>query len=234
MGTINDKINYLNETKQAFKNSLQNKGIEVADTDTFRSYVEKIDGMEVGEMGAICIIDQSILKSGENIRSSIVEIKNINTTGIKSFVAMFSSLPGITTIPKIDTSGADTMERAFYGCSSLITIPKIDASKVENVKNIFASCPSLGNIEGLENLGKGYRGMTSNNSNFTLDVSGSSKLIHESLMNIINNLYDLNLTYNVANGGTLYTQKLQLGATNIAKLTSEEINIATLKGWNLS
>ena len=48
-------------------------------------------------------------------------------------------------------------------------------------------------------------------------------------MNVINNLYDLNLTYNVANGGTLYTQSLNLGSTNKAKLTAEEIAIATAK-----
>jgi hypothetical protein len=53
-------------------------------------------------------------------------------------------------------------------------------------------------------------------------------------MNVINNLYDLNLTYDVANGGTLYTQKLTLGSTNLAKLTADEIAIATSKGWTVS
>ena len=52
-------------------------------------------------------------------------------------------------------------------------------------------------------------------------------------MSIINNLYDLNLTYDVANGGTLYRQRVQLGSTNLAKLSEEEKEIATNKGWNL-
>ena len=53
-------------------------------------------------------------------------------------------------------------------------------------------------------------------------------------MNVINNLYDLNLTYDVANGGTLYAQSLVLGSTNMDKLTAEEIAIATAKGWNVT
>lgn len=49
----------------------------------------------------------------------------------------------------------------------------------------------------------------------------------ESLMNIINNLYD------IATAG-VQPQKLQLGSTNLAKLTDEEKVIATNKGWSLS
>ena len=81
-------------------------------------------------------------------------------------------------------------------------------------------------------MGKGYT--TKNNNYYKLNLSACTSLTHESLMNVINNLYDLNLTYDVANGGTLYTQSLQLGADNIAKLTAEEIAIATNKGWTVS
>jgi len=68
-----------------------------------------------------------------------------------------------------------------------------------------------------------------------MDLSGTYNLSHESLIDIITNgLYDLNLTYDVANGGKLYTQQLILGSTNMAKLTAEEIAIATNKGWSVS
>lgn len=53
-------------------------------------------------------------------------------------------------------------------------------------------------------------------------------------MNVINKLYDLNLTYDVANEGTLYRQTLKLGTTNRNKLTSDEIAKATNKGWNIT
>jgi hypothetical protein len=67
-----------------------------------------------------------------------------------------------------------------------------------------------------------------------LNLSTCTALTHDSLINVINGLYDLNLTYDVANGGTLYTQTLNLGSTNKAKLTAEEIAIATAKGWTVS
>lgn len=90
------------------------------------------------------------------------------------------------------------------------------------------------NLKSFKNLGKAYTSKTQNYSNYKLDLSKSTKLTHESLIDVINNLYDLNLTYNVANGGTLYRQSLVLGSTNLAKLTEDEIAIATNKGWNVS
>lgn len=43
MGTSAEKLNYLAETKEAIKDAIINKGAEVSDMDTFRSYAEKID-----------------------------------------------------------------------------------------------------------------------------------------------------------------------------------------------
>lgn len=48
MGTIVDKLNYLNDTKQAIKQAIIDKGVSVADTDTFRSYVNKILSIQSG------------------------------------------------------------------------------------------------------------------------------------------------------------------------------------------
>jgi len=109
-----------------------------------------------------------------------------------------------------------------------------DLSMVNNIGSMFQSNSFLINMPALKNLGKAYTQKSANYSSYTLGLSTCTKLTHESLMNVINGLYDLNLTYDVANGGTLYTQKLQLGATNLAKLTEEEIAIATAKGWTVS
>lgn len=42
MSNINDKLNYLDETKQLFKQALITKGQQISDEDTFRSYVDKL------------------------------------------------------------------------------------------------------------------------------------------------------------------------------------------------
>lgn len=41
--TIANKLNYLNQTKTAIKEAIINKGVLISDTDTFRSYADKIN-----------------------------------------------------------------------------------------------------------------------------------------------------------------------------------------------
>lgn len=43
MGTIADKLNYLNETKEDIKNALVEKGVTITENDTFRDYAGKIN-----------------------------------------------------------------------------------------------------------------------------------------------------------------------------------------------
>lgn len=46
--STSDKLNYLIETKNEIKTAIQNKGVQVSDTDTFRSYAGKIDEIQTG------------------------------------------------------------------------------------------------------------------------------------------------------------------------------------------
>jgi hypothetical protein len=109
-----------------------------------------------------------------------------------------------------------------------------------NLTQAFFEQKKLVTFNGIKNLGKAYTQKTTHYGQYALNLGASSKLSYQSLINIINNLYDLNITYGVydANGtpgtGTLYRQQLILGSTNLAKLTDEEKAIATNKGWDLS
>ena len=51
MGTVVEKYQYLEGTKQAIKKAIKNKGVDVSDTDTFRSYAEKIKEIGSGSGG---------------------------------------------------------------------------------------------------------------------------------------------------------------------------------------
>ena len=48
MGTINEKLNYLLQTKENIKQAIKGKGIEITDSDSFRSYAEKIGTIKGG------------------------------------------------------------------------------------------------------------------------------------------------------------------------------------------
>lgn len=124
----------------------------------------------------------------------------------------------------------------FVGCVSLVDLDMshIDGSELVILGNMFQSCSGLKNLKFMKNLGKGYTQKSTGYYNYGLLLTSSNELTHESLMDIINNLYDLNLTYKALGSSTTYTQKLQIGSTNLAKLTAEEIAVATKKGWTVS
>lgn len=167
-----------------------------------------------------------------------LDLSSFNTSNVTSISNMFYDCRKLTNVnlKSFNISNVKNMSNMFYGCSELdnLNLSNFDMSNITNISYMFKNCFILKNLQSFKNLGKGYTQKTNNYSYYKLDLSNSKNLTHDSLMDVINNLYDLNLTYNVANGGTLYTQSLTLGSTNLAKLTEEEIAIATNKGWNVS
>lgn len=127
-----------------------------------------------------------------------------------------------------NTSNVIYMNSMFQYSQNLITVPKLNASKVINITNMFGNCSNLTNLGGLENLGQAYDTTKSANySSYKLDLSSCNKLTHDSLMNVINNLYDIK-------SKGCNAQSLVLGSTNLSKLSSEEVAIGTERGWNIS
>lgn len=66
MGTISEKLTYLDNTKAAIKEAIKNKGVEVLDNDTFRSYAEKIKSIEVGPGIVDSINNQNVAEGAVN------------------------------------------------------------------------------------------------------------------------------------------------------------------------
>lgn len=155
------------------------------------------------------------------------ELPLIDSSNVNSMIATFNGCKS-PTISQIDTSNVTNMFGMFNYNSSVINISLLDASNVVRVQQMFGNCTNLINFGGLKDLGKAYDTIQSANySYYTLDLHYSNKLTHDSLMNVINNLYD------IATKGC-NPQQLVLGSTNLAKLTEEEISLAQAKGWTLS
>lgn len=132
-------------------------------------------------------------------------------------------------INNINTSKITNMYGVFSSCSSLNKIVGLfQGDSLINLNTAFSRVGALTDFNGFENLGKAYdTSQEANYGSYTLDLSECTKLTHDSLVSIINNLYDINTK-------GCNAQQLKIGATNIAKLTSEEIAIATSKGWTVS
>ena len=159
--------------------------------------------------------------------TNLKTVPTMNTNKVTNMALMFS-YSGITTIPELNTSNVTSVYNMFNSCRGLITIPKLNFENVTNVSGFLTVAESVVNIGGFENLGKAYlTDKSANYSNYGLVLTSCSKLTHDSLMNVINNLYDIKTK-------GCKEQRLQLGPTNLAKLTDEEKQIAINKGWNVS
>lgn len=176
-----------------------------------------IDTSNVTEMN-------SMFRQCENLQT----IPLLNTSKVKQMQYTFSYCYSLTSIPQLDTSNVRSFYNTFYDCNSLTDVPLLNASSAINVAQVFDSCSKLTNFGGFQNLGQAYSTAQSTNySSYKLDLQRCSNLTHDSLMNVINNLYDIKTK-------GCNSQQLILGSTNLAKLTAEEIAIATNKGWSVS
>ena len=158
---------------------------------------------------------------------SLIEIPLLDTSNVTDVSCLLVYCRKLTTVPAFNTSKVTSMRSMFEHCSGLVTIPELNASNTSNLRSMFDDCTALTTFGGLKNIGMSYD--TSRNANdyqYTLNLSDSPLLTHDSLMNVINNLYDIK-------SKGVKPQTLQLGNTNKAKLTAEEIAIATNKGWNV-
>lgn len=159
---------------------------------------------------------------------SLVICPSVDTSLGTDFSSMFNGCSHLYILPdELDTSNGTTFSSMFSGCANLTDIPELDLSKATNIGSIVSGCTNLTNLGGFKNLGQAYSTSRAENyTNYKLNFS-SSNLTHDSLMNIINNLYDIK-TKGCNN------QAVTFGATNLARLSAEEIAIGTDKGWNIS
>lgn len=121
-----------------------------------------------------------------------------------------------------DTSKITDFSRMFVYCSALKKVSAIDASGAGNVSSAFENCNKLTDFGGFTNLGK-TQPTFSTQSYLNLP----SLLNHQSIINILNGLYDITET-------SWSNCILHIGSQYYDSLSSEEKKIATDKGWLLS
>ena len=144
--------------------------------------------------------------------SSLTTISEIDTSLVTDMMAMFRGCTSLISVPEMDTSQVTTMRSMFLFCDSLTSVSEMNTSLVTDMVDMFLGCKSLTNVGG-------FIGLKCN-----LDLSYSSLITHDSLMNVINKAADV----------TSSPKTLTLGSTNLSKLTDEEKGIATAKGWTLA
>ena len=156
----------------------------------------------------------------------LTSISELDCSSCTTLNYMFRDCKSLTSVSLLNTGKVTNMSYLFYGGTGLVTIPELDCSSVTNMSWMLhpnSTTSSLTNLGGFKNLGA--KSSLTNTSNYFLD--SHPNVTHDSLMNVINGLYDRKTA-----GYSVIT--LKFGSTNLAKLTDEEKAIATNKGWTLS
>ena len=158
----------------------------------------------------------------------------LDTSKVTKMQQMFDKCSSLTSVPLFDTSNVEDMSYMFEYCSSLKSVPAFDTRNVKYMSNMLYECSSLksvpafdtGNVEYMSEMLRGCSNLTEIhmlNIGTNLDIHWSTKFTREALLEIIGNLKTVTST-----------KTLTMGATNLAKLTEEDKEIATNKGWTLA
>ena len=138
--TIADKLTYLSDTKDAIKQAITGKGVDVSDTDTFRSYADKISSIQTG--GSLAGAPSGIRFSNSTFTTVPTEIiPYLEQQADLSHI--FEYCRSLTTVPLFDTSKATGMNNMFNGCGSLQKVSQLDTSSVTNMGYMFNNCSKL-------------------------------------------------------------------------------------------
>lgn len=153
-----------------------------------------------------------------NTKIETVDLTLPKVTDITSTFAYCSNLKTVN----INIPNLKGLQMTFRSSTNIESIGSIDASNFTYISNVFGTSQlkKLTNFGGLQNL--------------KIDWSDSGglrrcpNLTYESLMNVINGLYDF-----IGNGET-GGKTIQLSTSSQSKLSDADIEIATNKGWTIT
>lgn len=178
---------------------------------------------------------------------SLLNIPQIITTKGSGFSYMFDNCRSLINAPLLDLSNATNIEGMYSNCIRLKTIPSYATTKVTNASRFVVQCVSLISI-GLLDFGKvsdiDYFFGANKEITYLTDLGGFKNLkidwidsfglvkcpnlTKESVLNVINNLYDFR-----GNGDSTTTRTIKFNSNSLALLSDDEKAIATAKGWIL-
>lgn len=148
--------------------------------------------------------------------TGLKKVERLYTGNVTTFVYAFHGCTVLEEIEGMLTDNATTLGECFHGCSSLVRIgsPLNVGNIVSQMDTTFTGCS---NLEYLRFSGE-----------LRVDIwlSGAPKLSVESLQSVIDSLADL-----ASDGAS--AKKITFGAKNKAKLSEDQLESVSSKGWTL-
>ena len=178
---------------------------------------------------------------------SLVGVPDIVAPKLWFATEVFNGCSALQKAPMIYTDKIDNFYRFFYDCKNLRYVPQYNTSVATSVSEMFAQCTSLtslplydfNNVGDIWSLfgGEELYNLTDLGgfANLKIDWNDDGGLVklpnltYDSIMNVINNLYDFR-----GNGDNDTTRTLKIHPNTMALLSDEDKQIATNKGWTLT
>jgi len=132
-------------------------------------------------------------------------------------------------------SNAMRVSGMFRNCSNLVSVDlsmfnfsKVPGNSYENnFSDIFSGCSKIQNVVWPSGMGDGYStSLSQYNSTSSINISACPNITRDSLLDLFNKLSDL-----VSAGKK--RQRIYLHSSAKSRLSSEDIAIATVKGWDV-
>ena len=174
------------------------------------------------------VTDMSSMFYGCNF--STLDLSSFDTSAVTNMNEMFKHCDRLTTLDlsSFDTSAVNFMAGMFDNCDRLTTLDlsSFDTSSVTNMSSMFYNCNNLTTIIGNHTIEEVHAGTVKamRGLKISISFSYSPNLERASILALFYGLADLT-------GNT--KQTISLHATAKARLTAEDIKIATDKNWDV-
>ena len=149
--SITNKLTYLEQTKEGIKQAIINKGVSVSDSDTFRSYIDKIDSITTGGgSGSDCNVStcwDSLGYTTDDISGLDVHIakaQDIKDTWDSSKTSYYYA-DNIMFFPNVDVSNLTLLHPNSPNSTNLLSVfPSVRfTNKLTTMQRMFNQCKYL-------------------------------------------------------------------------------------------
>lgn len=187
----------------------------------------KLTQVELFDTSSVTTMED-MFNNNNHYNHTLLNLPTFNTTNVYNFIGWCRGNYKLMEFPPIDTAKGISFNYMASDCAAMTTVPELNMSRAteSGLYNMFSNCRGITTMGGFRDLGLGFSGGF---GNAELSLSASTALTVESVQNIGNTIYDLNLN-SVYKG--IATIKIATAVYN--QLSPEDIALFTNKKWVLS
>lgn len=164
----------------------------------------------------------NVTNMSESFNGSNIEVVDIELPKVENLASAFSYCSNLKRVERLYAPNCTTFISTFFYARELEYLAELDFSKATQLGSFFGNLTmdKLTDVGGFKNLKVSW------NTNAGLDKCPN--LTYESLMNILNGLYDF--VGNGEEGGKI----IKLSKQAQSKLSDDDIAVAINKGWTVN